>query len=339
MNRTLIAIATTVAVATSFRAFAQETAEAAKFGGLFGVKFGTIISSSKQCSTNDSCSLVYQYTPEQKFNEFSEYLIFASPKTRTVYQVRAAYLCSDKEDAKAKIDEIVPILEAKFGRNARKLEDGKIIRFPNGDRIQVIQANRLVDIVVIDAVSGEFSELDDEESKQIKADMLKANIAALQILPKQESGEKVMRITGLFGRNFGDKLSDDRFYVRNKNESLVDDFEVEKEFMGFAEYKAFATPESREVFMFRAVYTGDDNREVRDKVVSFFEQVFGKEAMTDNEGDKVFIINGKKGNLVQITLDNGRVFLDVSDIMLYMKAEEQEKARKRKRFSSEMDAL
>ncbi len=341
MNRTFIAIVAAVAATASFHAFADETAEAAKLDGLFGVKFGTIISASKECVTNNTYSLAYEYTPEKKFNEFSDYVLFASPKTRTVYQIRGVYNCSDKDDAKAKIDEVIPILEAKFGRDARKLGDGRIIRFPNGDRIHItIQSNWLMSKVFIDAVSGEFNELDDEESKQVKADIFKADIAALQILPKPADGGTVKKITGLFGRSFGEKLSEDKWFTRNNNDALVGDIEVEKPFLDFSEYKFFATPESREIFMFRAVYTEGDDSEVRDKVVSLLEQVFGIDAKKDDDGDKYFVVNSLNGNcLVQVIMQNDVIFLDVTNFSLYEKAQEQEKARKRKRYSSEMDAL
>ena len=92
--------------------------------------------------------------------------------------------------------------------------------------------------------------------------------------------------------------------------------------------------------MFRAVYTEDDDSEVRDKVVSLLEQIFGVDAKKDNDGDKYFVVNSLNGNcLVQVIMQNDVIFLDVTNFSLYEKAQEQEKARKRKRYSSEMDAL
>ena len=196
----------------------NDDAPAATFNGLFGVKFGTIISQSKKCETNNTYSLAYEYTPEKKFNEFSDYVIFASPKTRTVYQIRGVYSCGDKYAAKEKIDEVVSILEAKFGHNARKLGDDRIIRFPNGDTIHVtLQSNWLRSVVFIDAVNDKFSELDGEESKQVKAEIFRADIAALQILPNVEDGENVKKITGLFGKSFGDIFPENEYGSRNDN--------------------------------------------------------------------------------------------------------------------------
>ena len=342
MNKCIVAAMTAISMSIISPSFAEEaeTAQYAPFDRLFGVKFGTIMSPSKKCETNNVYSLAYEYTPEKKFNEFSDYVIFASPKTRTVYQIRGVYSCSDKDDAKAKIEEVVPILEAKFGREARKFGDGKIIRFPNGDRIIVtIQSNWLFTKIFIDGVSGEFNDLDDEESKQVKADIFKADIAALQILPKPENGGKATRITGLFGRSFGEKLPEDKRLERNDSEALVDYLEVDKAFLGFSAYMVFATPDSREIFMFRAVYTEDDDSEVRDKVVSLLEQLFGVEA-EEKDGNKYFIVNGLNGKcLVLITMTDDKIYFDVTDFSLYEKAQEQEKARKRKRFASEFDAL
>ena len=92
--------------------------------------------------------------------------------------------------------------------------------------------------------------------------------------------------------------------------------------------------------MFRAVYTEGDDSEVVDKVVSLLEQVLGKEAETSDDGDKYFVVNGLKSKcLITITTQDDMIFLDVTDVSQYAKAQEQEKARKRKRYSSEFDAL
>ncbi len=181
--------------------------------GLFGVKFGLTMPAGQSCETNNLFSLAYAYVPEKAFNEFTDYVIFASPKTRTIYQVRGIHHCGTRMEAQAKSAEVAPILEMKFGRRLQRDGGSQVMRFPGGDRLDVsiVQRDKGYS-VLIDAVSSAYDIRNTEESMALKAEVAQSLVAPLgktldEVLsplaarPANERGDYLAPLPGVLKAN------------------------------------------------------------------------------------------------------------------------------------------
>ena len=166
--------------------FAPKNSDNAELTGLFGVKFGLTMLADHPCETNNLFSLAYEYVPAKPFNEFTDYVVFASPVTRTVFQVRGIHTCETRAEAEAKVAEVGPLLELKFGRRLQNQNGGKIMRFTGGDRIEIeIVPGDSGYRVVIDAVSKKYDVQDTEEALSLKDAFAKSLIAPLGKTPDE----------------------------------------------------------------------------------------------------------------------------------------------------------
>lgn len=352
MNKKLLKV---IAVCTTLLSTCMAEEESQKgLDGMFGVKFGTIMSEGMPCEINDSYSFVYEYEPLKQFKDFKLYRIFTSPKTRTAYQVRGVRECLNRSDAEDTVSEILPLFEMKYGSKPQKYDkDNYFIRFPNGDFILIIiKSDYSSSAIFIDAISSDYNDQNKIETKQYQTELLEADIARLRITPEAKIGE-MKKITGVFGKKFGEKLPTTEEYKRNDNEALICQFtpgyqlnsqqgRVEQaKFLQFDNYMAFATPNSREIFYIRAVYQGNECSEVFDKTLTVLELATGKSASTNDDGDKILTLRGNNGSvsvIIQKT-DDDIVFLDIVDMNLLEKANKEENDRKRQQYRSDMDAL
>jgi hypothetical protein len=146
--------------------------------GIFGMDFGSIYPADEPCGTNSLFSLVYDYGPDKPFNVFKEYVVFASPVTRTVFQVRGTHTCKTRGAAVAKVAEICPLLEMKYGHKLQYDSGRRIMRFPNGDRIEIdVVPSGSKHSVVIDAISSKYDLQDTEEAISLKQAYAKSLVA------------------------------------------------------------------------------------------------------------------------------------------------------------------
>ncbi len=136
------------------------SAESPELTGLFGVNFGKVMPASEPCETNNVGELAYEYQPETMFRGYSDYVLFATPITRQVSQVRAVCVI-DEDEADDEIAATVKRLEAKFGKKSLKLGDVCVIFFENGDRITVTKQDAFFKKkIYIDAVCKRLNDLD-----------------------------------------------------------------------------------------------------------------------------------------------------------------------------------
>lgn len=177
--------------------------------GLFGKEFGATMPEGMRCETNNLFSLAYEYVPDKTFNEFTQYLALASPRTRTIYQIRGVHFCESSDEAAAKIKEVSKLLEMKFNRRLQKNGNNLVMRFPGGDRIEV-ESTKTGNgyAVIIDAVCDRFDRQDTDEALALKDEIAKSLVAALgkplaEVLPPaavhrtNENGEYLMPPPGV----------------------------------------------------------------------------------------------------------------------------------------------
>ena len=150
------------------------------FDGLFGEKFGKVMDDSLIFETNNAGALAYEWDPKTRFRDYSDYILFATPKTRQVFQIRAVR----DMNAKAADDEIaatVSQLESLFGRKAAPFDDEtKVILFDGGDYITVIKKEGWLNtIVFVDACCHRLADLATEEAEEIRKSSRDSSNAAI----------------------------------------------------------------------------------------------------------------------------------------------------------------
>ncbi len=287
--------------------------------GLFGVKFGLTMPAERPCETNNLFSLAYKYVPEKAFNEFTDYVIFASPRTRTIYQVRGIHHCATYDEAKAKITEIAPTLEMKFERRLQKDGNGMVMRFPGGDRIEVTVSQRDQGYsVLIDAVSSAYDIRDTEESMALKAEVAQSLVAPLgktldEILPPfaarpvNEKGDYLAPLPGVLKAN------------------------------GFNDMALGLLPNTKRVGVLYAtcVDSATSCKKVFNRTKSYLQLIFGPVVQETQDGIVEFTANVANApcRFVLMKTDSGkRIVLVIGDYNVF-KAEAKEAA------ASDLDAL
>lgn len=152
-------------------------AGAGGLSGLFGMKFGKVMDEKESCVTNNSGELVYEFTPEKQFKGYTDYLLFATPMTRQVSQIRACKTIDYDEDEDEEMEATLKILEMKFEISPTTInENTKVIKLDNGDYIAVSKKGRWL---MIDACCIRLRLQNDEEISKIKKEQMRKEIDAL----------------------------------------------------------------------------------------------------------------------------------------------------------------
>jgi len=181
--------------------------------------------------------------------------------------------------------------------------------------------------------------MDNSESQSLKMDVFAKDLEAVKIIPIVKKGEVAGSVNGIFGREFGSVLPKDGSYERNNVDAIVDEFYLPEGFYKYTTFKAFATPDTRKVFMIRAVCQDDDS-EIVDKTVEMMQMLVGKSFKDDDDGNKYAVCSGKNGEvLIQIEKHSGWISLDVTDFKLYKLSQDEHKQRARKASAADLDAL
>ena len=339
MKTLVVSIAAAVAVV--FASNAKESNEG--LDGLFGVKFGKIMSPSEECMTNNVGELAYEYTPARKFRGYTDYVIFATPLTRQVSQVRAIARL-DYGEAETEMDATILALEMKFDRKARTLgTNKKAIIFENGDYILIIRDGRKL---TIDACCSRLGDRTKEEVKLVEKKRYAEDIRTLALLPKRDFGEsRIYRIDSVFGIKFGVPYKARTFGRQNNAGAWVYDFTPDALFMGCDSYLVFTTEKTKNVFMVRTVYRGIEYETRRDQIRRVIESITGhKFSNQDEDSDDL-----DEKNLC-IRLGDYRIDLEMNsvlktvtvdfyDVRLFLQNEKEHKEVKEKAARMDLDAL
>lgn len=330
-----VAIASVCAVAVR----AEET-KSEGLNGLFGISFGKVMGANDKCATNNVGELAYEYAPAKMFKGYTDYVLFATPLTRQVSQVRALALVS-YDEAEEEMNSTIRVLEMKFNRKARSLDDNtKVIVFDNNDYIAVVKNGRRL---TIDACCNRLRDLTKEEVVKAEKDRYAGDISVLALLPGKEDGDdRIYKIDSVFGVKLGEPFNDNIAEKKNDSGAWVHKFKPSKRFMGCDDYLAFATEKTKKVFMIRAVYCGNQYDARRDQMRRVIEAVTGRKMRSVDENDDSKGLNIHFGDYV-ITLEKNvildRVVLDVVKLSLYQLQEKEHKEIERKAASADMDAL
>ena len=338
--KTLV-LSITAAIAMAFTSNASEAKEG--LDGLFGVKFGKVMDVSEECMTNNVGELAYDYTPAKMFKGFTDYVIFATPLTRQVSQVRAIARL-DYSEAKSEMDATILALEMKFDRKARTLgTDKKIILFDNGDYIAVIRDGRKI---TIDACCDRLRDLTKEEVKLAEKKRYADDINVLALLPAKESGEdRIYRIDSVFDIKFGVPYKTRVFGEQNSAGAWVYEFTPDKLFMGCENYRVFATEKTKNVFMVRVVFDGSEYESRRDQIRRVIESITGRtfrnqdEDSKDDDGKNLRMRFGDYCIDIEMDTILKRVTLDFFNVRLYLQNDKEHKEAKAKAARADLDAL
>ena len=120
MKKTIAGIAIASALVLTLSA---DESNSEGLDGLFGVKFGKVMGVTEECETNNVGELAYEYRPKTMFKGYADYVLFATPLTRQVSQIRAVARVGYDEIEEER-DSTIRVLEMKFNRKARFI-DGK----------------------------------------------------------------------------------------------------------------------------------------------------------------------------------------------------------------------
>lgn len=320
--------------------------------GLFGMEFGHVMPPWEAYKTNNVGERCYEWKPQNRFRHFENYVLFTTPKSLQVEQIRA--VCSSYPDsATREVQLTVRELEGLTGKKADWT--GKpTIRFDNGDYIVVSkQEGAFEPRIFIDAVCArlqkelkrELRENDEEDADEEQIVMMLRNAAAEIMGVQEESNSSVIESLGLqpsppkdgspldelnavFGIEFGVKFPPRGYINREKSSEgvWVYTFMPHPTFLDFSVYLAFATPQTEKVCMFRAAYNADDEDDCQKK---YEEAVQVLESATGHEFDEEERDGASRsrtmeigGILVEIKKDgeDDVVVLDFTHELLFMKA-------------------
>ena len=330
-----VAIASVCAVAVR----AEET-KSEGLNGLFGISFGKVMGANDKCETNNIGGLVYEYTPAKIFKGYTRYVLFATPLSRQVSQVRAVAFVN-YDEAEEEMNSTIRVLEMKFNREARSLDDNtKVIFFDNNDCIAVVKKGGML---TVDACCKRLLDLTKEEVLKDEKDRYAGDISVLALLPGKEDGDdRIYKIDSVFGVKFGEPFKDNIAEEKNDSGAWVHKFKPSKRFMGCDDYLAFATEKTKKVFVIRAIYRGNQYEARRDQMRRVIETVTGRKMRSDDGNDDSKGLSIHFGDYL-ITLEKNvilnRVVLDVAKFSLYQQQEKEHKEIERKAFSADMDAL
>ncbi|MGN0845749.1 MAG: hypothetical protein ACI4QT_11105 [Kiritimatiellia bacterium] len=301
---------------------------------------------SEPCETNNVGELAYEYQPETMFRGYSDYVLFATPITRQVSQVRAVCVI-DEDEADGEIAATVKRLEAKFGKKSLKLGDGCVIFFENGDMITVTKQDAFFKKkIFIDAVCNRLNDLTKKEVAQVEGVSLSKDSKTLNLLPKKEDGEdKVFQIDSVFGVSFGEKFTKGYNPEQNNVGAWAYNYHPNGPFVDCEDFCVFATAKTRKVFMVRAVYDGDNDAEASrhyELMQRLVERETGRKFKDGEEKGKNKSCSMKFGDVL-ITLEKDwlrdNVTLDFVRISLYKQSERENDEEERSEMSGDLDAL
>lgn len=325
---------------TKFEETKQNQSEKSKKSGLdgmFGVKFGKIIRVNGPCKTNDVGALAYDYTPEKQFKDFSEYVLFATPITRQVFQIRAVCYV-DSPDADDVMDAALKLLEIKYGKKFTSHDPKtKVASFENGDFIVVMKNYRRI---MIDACCGRLFKLTKDEVKKVDEKLYVCDIEALALKPgKDADSDKVYRIDSVLGQDFGAS-----FVGKGEEEQMEDgywacEYTPKSRFMGCRDYRVFCTAKTKKAFIVRAVYVGSDSETKFGHFRRVIEMVTGRTMIQDDDDKNFQLLFGDV--LIKLERDSIRdmITLDFVRIKLFQQNQKEQKEKAEKENSVDLDAL
>ena len=318
---------------------APSLAAAEELDGLFGAKFGKVMSASESCITNNMGELAYDYYPEKTFRRFSSYILFASPVTRKVSQIRAVANVGYSE-VDEEVESVIRTLEMKFNKKAIKIDDDtKTIGFKNGDNFDTISVKKDGKKIIIDASSYKLRKL--TELERVIAETLRyaKDKKVLALLPGKIGGsEKIFSLDSVFGIKFG-RQYEKPSYEQNKSGSWINNVTLNPTFMGCNELVVFSSEKSKKVFMIRVVYKGGEYVARRDQIRRVIESETGYKFEEDDDDNDLSMMFGD----VLITIEKNdihdTVMVDFARISLYRQANAEHEEVERKAAAADMDAL
>ena len=265
--------------------------------GMFGVRFGQVMPESRECMTNNVGERAYDYTPATPLEGFGEYVLFATPVTRRVSQIRAVRMVNDLEaamlrtirgeeaarsmfddeeynrlyadqdaetDVETAFQNTVRSLERRFKQAGKPLgdQDKRHFLFANSN---VVTVTKMDDRIYIDAWNAELKTLTQREVGEQAVSQFAEDLRTLALRPAKQEGETLSRIDSVFGVVFGERCRWGWDPTENDTGAWAYTFEPSGTFMDCAAYRVFATAQSRRVFMVRAVFVGDSDSEAQGK--------------------------------------------------------------------------
>ena len=326
--------------AVAFVASANETG-AQGLDGLFGVKFGKVMRATEACDTNNVGELAYEYTPEKMFKGYTDYILFATPITRQVSQVRAVARVG-RDEVDDEMESTVRVLKMKFNRKAQVIDENtEAIFFDNGDYIAITKDGRRL---VIDACCKRLRDLTKEEVAKAEKERYSGDVKILALLPGKEDGDdRIYKMDSVFGVRFGEKFKGLDEGEKNRSGAWVYEFKPRRLFMECENYLAFATETTKAVFMVRAVYQGNEYSARYDQIRRVIESVTGRKMRTSDDKDRNENELRMQFGDCLITLEKNttydKVILDFVRINLYLQNEKEHKATAQKAVKSDLDAL
>jgi len=281
MKKTIVGIAIASALALAHSAYASNSEG---LDGLFGMKFGKVMGVTEECETNNIGELAYEYRPEKMFKGYTHYVLFATPLTRQVSQIRAVADVGYDEIEEER-DSTIRLLEMKFNRKARFIDDKtKAIVFDNNDYIAVIKDGRRR--LIIDACCNRLRDVTKEEVPQAEKERYARDIKTLALLPgKEEGDDKIYKMDSVFGVKFGEVFKDNFAEEKSNAGAWIHKFEPHGLFMECEDYLAFATEKSKKIYMIRTVYQGDKYEARYDQIRRVIESVTGRKMRTKSDKD------------------------------------------------------
>ena len=338
MKKTIAGIAIASALVLTLSA---DESNSEGLDGLFGVKFGKVMGVTEECETNNVGELAYEYRPKTMFKGYADYVLFATPLTRQVSQIRAVARVGYDEIEEER-DSTIRVLEMKFNRKARFI-DGKTkaIVFDNNDYIAVIKDGRRL---IIDACCNRLRDLTKEEVTQAEKERYARDVKTLALLPgKEEGDDRIYKMDSVFGVKFGEVFKDNFAKEKNNAGAWVHEFKPYGLFMECEDYLAFATEKSKKIFMIRTVYQGDKYEARYHQIRRVIESVTGRKMRSngDNDDDEksLFIMFGDCLITLEKNIILDKVTLDFSRISLYQQNEKEHKEAEQKAAKADLDAL
>lgn len=315
-------------------------------GGWLGVEFGTVKPESESCDINNEGSRVYKFEPKNGFREFSEFMLFATPMSRQVYQVRAVRILDSSNwgNPREEFDDAVKQLEKEFGCTfIRGSEKEAIAILSLGNFVTVNKQDDLLgSLIFVDVFNSNLMALSKKETAEAEAEHFKDDLVTLALKPgKNPDTGKVSRVLSVFGVAFGEPFSKGgRLPDQNDAGAWVYTFDPGSRFMGYSEFFAFATAASEKVFMVRTCYEGTDEADAKakyDQTKRLIENATGRSFKDDDEKGLDEGCSMQFGDVhVSMTKNWMRniVMLDFCRVSLYLQNEQETKDRGSTSFSA-----
>jgi hypothetical protein len=307
--------------------------------GLFGAKFGKVMSASESCMTNNIGELAYDYYPEKTFRRFSSYILFASPVTRKVSQIRAVANVGYSE-VDEEVESVIRTLEMKFDKKAIKIDDDtKTIGFKNGDNFDTISVKKDGKKIIIDASSYKLRKLTELEIVIAETLRYAKDKIVLALRPGKIGGsDKIFSLDSVFGIKFGRQYEKPSYEQNNKG-SWINNVYLNPAFMDCKLVKVFSTEKTKKVFMIRAIYEGNEYVARRDQIRRVIESETGYKFEEDDDDNDLSMMFGDVLITIEKNAISNLVMVDFVRISLYKQAEKEHEEVQRKAAAADMDAL